>query len=275
MIPPFIHVLCFVLAQAVPPPRASGGDSPTLEAGYHQMYNLQFEEAHKTFRAWEHLHPADPLGTSSDAAAYLFAEFDRLGVLQSELFTDDEKFKRSSKLTPDPAAKQQFENALARSDQVADIILARSPKDSTALFAKTLNLGLRSDYVGLIEKRYLASLSYMKSAGTISDQLLAVDPTRYDAYLATGVENYMLGLNAAPVRWLLRIYGAQADKEKGIEKLKLTAEKGHFLLPFARLLLAVAALRDKDRTKARELLGGLAHDYPNNGLYARELSRLQ
>ena len=76
------------------------------------------------------------------------------------------------------------------------------------------------------------------------------------------------------MRWLLRIYGAQADKTQGIEKLKLTAEKGHYLLPFARLLLAVAALRDKDKTRARELLGGLARDFPKNGLYARELSLL-
>jgi hypothetical protein len=188
---------------------------------------------------------------------------------------DDAKMKNSSKLTPDASARQKFEIALARSEQLADAILARSPNDSNALFAKTLNLGLRSDYVALIDKRYLASLGYMKAAGIMADKLLAIDPLRYDAYMAAGVENYMLGLNAAPVRWLLRIYGAQADKNRGIEKLKLTAEKGHYLLPFARLLLAVAALRDKDKTKARELLAGLAREYPNNGLYARELSLLQ
>lgn len=275
MVIPFIHALCFILAQGARPPSGTPAAPPTLEAGYHQMYNLQFEDAHKTFHAWERLHPNDPLAPSSDAAAYLFAEFDRLGVLQSELFVNDEKFKESSKLTPDPVARRQFETALAQSERLADTILVHSPKDSDALFAKTLNLGLRSDFVGLIDKRYLASLSYMKSAGVLSDKLLAVDPSRYDAYLATGVENYMLGLNAAPIRWLLRIYGAQADKDQGIAKLKLTAERGHFLLPFARLLLAVAALRNKDKNKARELLAGLAAEYPNNGLYARELSLLQ
>ena len=275
MVLPFIHALCFFLAQGASAPSGTASVSPTLETGFHQMYDLQFVEAHKTFHEWELLNPRDPMAPSADAAAYLFAEFDRLGVLQSELFVNDEKFKKSSQLTPDPVARRQFENALLQSDQLADAILANSPNDSNALFAKTMNLGLRSDYVGLIEKRYLASLSYMKSAGTLSDKLLATDPTRYDAYLATGVENYMLGLNAAPVRWLLRIYGARADKEQGIAKLKLTAEKGHFLLPFARLLLAVAALRDKDKNRARELLSGLAHEFPDNGVYARELSLLQ
>jgi len=269
------HILCLMLAQVSPTSPGETVSPPTLESGFHQMYNLEFDASHRTFQAWEQLHPTDPLAPSSDAAAYLFAEFDRLGVLQSELFVDDAKLKNSAKLSPDPVAKQKFEAALEHSDQLADAVLARSPQDSNALFAKALNLGLRSDYVGLIDKRYLASLSYMKSAGVMADKLLAVDPSRYDAYLATGVENYMLGLNAAPVRWLLRIYGAQADKEQGIAKLRVTAEKGHFLLPFARLLLAVAALRDRDRTKARELLAGLAQEYPKNSLYARELSLLQ
>ncbi|MGO8732731.1 MAG: hypothetical protein ACLQVM_08050 [Terriglobia bacterium] len=238
------------------------------------MYNLQFEEAHKTFNEWEQLHPDDPLGPASDAAAYLFSELDRLGVLQSELFLDDEKFKRSKMLAPDHVTRQAFERALARSQQVADGVLARSPRDGNALLAKTMDLGLRSDYLALIEKRYLASLGYTKSAGILAEELLAVDPSYYDAYLAVGVENYILGLKPAPVRWLLRVYGAQTDKEQGIEKLRLTAEKGHYLLPFAQLLLAVAALRDRNRNQAGDLLAGLVRQFPLNTLFRRELERL-
>ena len=126
-----------------------------------------------------------------------------------------------------------------------------------------------------MEKHDLASLAYTKRAGLLAEKLLAADPTCYDAYLATGVENYILGLNPAPVRWLLRLYGAQTDKERGIENLRLTATKGHYLMPFARLLLAVAALRDKNRNQAKELLQNLAQEFPNNQLYRRELLRLQ
>ena len=239
------------------------------------MYNLQFEEAHRTFSAWQQLHPDDPLGPTSDAAAYLFSELDRLGVLQAELFVDDEKFRQSRRLAPDPATRRAFDRALTKSDQVAEGVLARSPQDENALLAKIMNLGLRSDYLALIEKRYLASLGYMKSAGVLAEKLLAINPSFGDAYLAVGVENYILGLKPAPVRWLLRIYGAQTDKDLGIEKLRLAAEKGHYLLPFAQLLLAVAALRDKNRKQAKDLLGGLAREFPNNRLYQRELARLQ
>ncbi len=50
------------------------------------MYNLQFADAHRTFLEWEKSHPSDPIGPASNAAAYLFSEFDRLHVLQSEFF---------------------------------------------------------------------------------------------------------------------------------------------------------------------------------------------
>jgi hypothetical protein len=238
------------------------------------MYNLQFEAAHRSFMDWEKLHPDDPMGPTSDAAAYLFSELDRLGVLQFELFLDDEKFRERQKLAPDPSTRQAFDRALARSEQLAEGVLTRSPQDGNALLAKIMDLGMRSDYLALIEKKYLSSLKYTKSAGILAEELLAIHPSEYDAYLAVGVENYILGLKPAPVRWLLRIYGAQTDKDLGIEKLRLTAEKGHYLLPFARLLLAVAALRDKNRSQARELLAGLAREFPNNRLYQRELDRL-
>jgi hypothetical protein len=249
--------------------------SAPLDLGYRQMYNLEFQEAHNTFREWQRAHPGDPLGLTSDAAAYLFAELDRLEILQTELFVDNDKFKERKKTVPNPAVREEFEKAVAQSDRLADAVLARAPKDGDALFAKVLNLGLRADYLALIDKRDLASLSRVKSASRLAEQLLAADPGRYDAYLAVGVENYILGLKPAPVRWFLRLYGAQTDKDRGIKNLRLTAEKGHYLQPYARLLLAVAALRDNNRAEARTLLGDLAHEFPQNRLYQREFARLQ
>ena len=114
----------------------------------------------------------------------------------------------------------------------------------------------------------------MKTSRGKAEQLLNLDSTCYDAYLAVGVENYLLGINPAPVRWVLRMTGAQTDKADGLAKLHLTAAKGDYLAPFARLLLAVAAVRDKDPQTARDLLSGLAHDFPHNHLYSIELARI-
>ena len=238
------------------------------------MYNLQFQDAHQVFENWEKLNPEDPLGPVSNAAAYLFSEFDRLHVLESELFTDNSTFESRSKLTPDPQIKQSFEAELTKADELADQKLSQQPGNADAQFAKVMALGLRGDYAAMVEKRDLAGLNYMKTGRALAEELLAAKPNYYDAYLAVGVENYLLSQESAPMRWLLRVTGAQTNKQMGLHNLRLTAEHGHYLLPYARLLLAVAALRDHDRQQARSILAGLVHEFPENHLYAIELAKL-
>jgi hypothetical protein len=247
---------------------------PVLYTGYQQMYNLDFVAAHATFHLYQQRHPDDPLGYVSDAAADLFSEFDRLHVLESDLFTDDRKFEQRGKLAPDPALKADFDRELAKGAELVTKALSHNPDDRNALFSQVLANGLRGDYAALIEKRNLVSLGYMKTSRGAAQKLLQVDPTCYDAYLAIGAENYLLGINAAPVRWVLRLTGAQTDKEQGLQRLHLAADKGYYLAPFARLLLAVAALRAKDRATARMLLAGLSVEFPHNQLYAKELARI-
>ena len=253
------------------------GSAPAgLDLGYLQMYDLQFTAAHKTFADYAQVHPDDPLAPVSDAAAYLFAEFDRLKILQSEFFVHDENFRgQHQKLNADPAVRRAFDADLAKADKLATGALHAMPRDSNALFASILILGLRADFDGLIDKRDLSALASVKTGRTIAEKLLAIDPSYYDAHLAVGVENYMLSLKPAPVRWFLQLAGAQTDRQLGIERLTLTAEKGHYLKPYARLLLAVDALRRKDSGQAREILLDLARQFPHNRLYVEELARLQ
>jgi hypothetical protein len=250
-------------------------EATLLDQGYRQMYNLQFDQAHRSFQDWEQLHPEDPLGFVSDAAAYLFSEFDRLQILQAELFANNRTFLSRQTSGMDPRVKEKFDSALDKGRQLADRTLDLAPQDQNAMLAAILGLGLHADYLALIEKRYLTSLSEMKSARMLAEKLLASDPKCYDAYLAIGVENYLLSLKPAPIRWALRIDGAETDKQEGIAKLGVTAEKGRYLLPYARLLLAFAALRDKDSSRASELLRELAAEFPRNTLYAQELARLK
>ena len=248
---------------------------PELDRGFRQMYNLDFSGAHNTFHGYQKTRPDDPLGYVADGAAYLFAEFNRLQILESDLFTDDQKFDNRSQQQPDAAVKVAVENELAHSDEIVSKVLSTSPNNANALFARVLANGLRGDYTAMIEKRNLASLSYMKISRITAQQLLAIDPTCYDAFLAVGVENYLLGTTPAPVRWVLRMTGSQTDKVEGIQRLRLTADKGYYLAPFARLLLAVAALRDKDKKTARVLLASLATEFPHNQLYSKELARIR
>ena len=245
-----------------------------LDQGFSDMYNLSFASAHLKFEHFESTNPKNPVGPVCDAAAYLFSEFNRLRILQAEFFVDDRSYSARAKEVPSPQAKQNFEQALAQSKRLSDDELQKSPNDQNALFANVLRLGLDADYLALIEKKNVTALGVIKQATQAAEDLLRLYPDCYDAYIAIGIENYLLSLKPAPVRWLLHATGAQTDRQTGIEKLKLTASKGRYLQPYASLLLAVAALRDKNNPEARRLLAGLAQRFPLNPLYREELNQI-
>ena len=256
---------------------AAGAPTATaasLERGYHAMYNLDFPAAQAEFNAWQQQSPADPLGPVSEAAGLLFSELDRLGVLETQLFSDDSRFESRKKLAPDSATREKFQAALGRAETAASARLSKNPNDLDALFAMAMASGLRADYTALIDKRNMASLGYTKDANAWAAKLLKQSPQYYDAYLATGLSKYIVGSLIAPVRWLLHFGGYDGDKKQGIAELQLTADHGHYLAPFARLLLAVSYLREKDRPHAREILAGLRDEFPGNPLFPREIARL-
>ena len=246
----------------------------SLDQGFSLLYNLEFTPAHQLFVSWQQQHPDDPMGPACDAAGYLFSEFSRLGVLAAQFYADDKAFAGRKQLTPDPAVRDRFYAALDQADKLAHSRLTRFPKDRDALFALTISSGLKADYAALVEKRNIVSLRYTKDATAWAQQLLAVDPDCFDAHLATGVSQYIIGSMAAPIRWLVRLGGISGDKQKGIVDLQLTAERGHYLAPFARILLAIAYVREKDKPRARQLLVSLRDEFPQNPLFGEEIARL-
>ncbi len=260
---------------------ARAGDPPDssfdadLERGFSGLYNLDFAGAQKDFSSWQAQHPDDPVGPVSEAAGFLFSEFHRLGVLEVQFFENDGAFATRSKLSPDPAVKSRFQAALDRAQNLARSRLIKNSKDRNALFAMTLASGLQADYAALIEKRNLASLHYTKEATNWAQQLLAICNDCADVLVATGLSKYIIGSMSAPVRWVLRMGGLPADKQAGIADLQNTAEHGHYLAPFARILLAIAYVRDKNKTRALEVLNSLRAQFPGNTLFPREIARLQ
>jgi len=255
-------------------PNPIPASSTGLDRGYFDMYDVHFGDAHKVFEQILLQHPDDALAAASDAAAYLFGEFDRLHIIDVELFADQNKFDSRGRLNPDPGVRKSFDDRCAQANRLADALLQRNARDATALYVKTLIAGMQSDYALMIDKRDITALNLSKQASGYSRAALQVQPHMFDAYLASGVENYMLSLKAAPVRWLLSITGAGTNKAEGIRLLTLTANQGHYLAPFARMMLSVAALRENHPQVARALLIALAREYPDNTLYQRQLDRI-
>jgi predicted Zn-dependent protease len=72
----------------------------------------------------------------------------------------------------------------------------------------------------------------------------------------------------------LSFAGIHGDKRVGIKQLGIAAQNGHYLGPFANIMLALAALREKKTEVARIQLTELVAEFPENQLFASELAKL-
>jgi len=253
---------------------AQGTTTDELERGYHDMYALRFDDAQRQFERFCAQFPADARGPVSQASGDLFAERHRLGVLEAEFFEKDDTFRSRPKLKPDLQLRNRFYARLDRAEQLARQRLGQAPNDPDALFAATLVYGLRADYSALVQKENMKALKDTRRAAQSAEKLLKIDPSYYDAYLATGISNYLIGSLFAPLRWFLQLGGYSGDREEGLRHLEITARHGRLLAPFARLLLAVASLRAGKTDRARTILVSLRDQFPTNPLFAREIARI-
>jgi hypothetical protein len=247
---------------------------PELEAGFRLLYELKPAEARAQFAARKKTHPEDPLSSAAEAASYLFEEFYRQGILTSEFFLDDDRFLGEIPLKADAALRKAFFTASRRAQDLARLRLKTNPDDPNALFAMTLSVGMQADYASLIDREQLDSLRLIGEADKLAKKLLAVAPEGADAYLTLGTANYILGSLSGVKRFFLRFKGIKGDKREGLKQIEMAAASGRYLRPFAKILLALAALREKKPNVARTQLTELVAEFPQNPLFASELAKL-
>jgi hypothetical protein len=233
----------------------------SLDRGFQLLYNLDFDPAQEQFASYQQQHADDPMGPVAEAAGLLFSELNRLGILSTNFFDRDSSFGSEPALKVDPVIHDRFNFALQRAEALARPRLTGDPNDRNALLAIALANGLTADYLALFEHRYRAALRHTRDATNYARQLLAICGDCYDAHIATGISRYLIGSMAAPLRWILRRGGFSGDKRQGMAELRLVSERGHYLAPYARILLAIAEIREKNFTSARQLLCQLRDEF--------------
>ena len=120
----------------------------------------------------------------------------------------------------------------------------------------------------------MSSLAPARKANNYAQQLIKVNPKFYDAYLTTGLSEYLLGSLPFFVRWFVHFDGVNGNKDQGIQNLQLVARSGRYLRPFAKILLAMVYLREKQPRETQKLLAGLSGEYPANPLLRKELAKV-
>ena len=246
---------------------------PELTSGFQLLYTQQFPPAREKFANWESEHPREPFGEVAIAASYLFEEFYREGVLTSDFFLNEEKFLNGIDGKPDPGHMAQFQGALLRTRTLANKRLKQNSKDTEALFALTLAAGMESDADMILRKERFEALKLLKLANQYAKQLLAVRPDANDAYVALGSANYIIGSLSGGMRFFLSFGGVHGDKRLGMQQLGKSADTGLYLRPFAKIMLALAARREKQDALAQKLLRELSDEFSSSPLFAAEYAK--
>lgn len=258
---------------------ADGSDSaftevPELKEGFRLLYVQKYPEAREKFSAWTSEHPEDPFGFVAQAASYLFEEFYRQGVLTSDFFMDDKKFLRGIEGKPDSERMKNFLEDIEQARKLSNARVAKDKHDPAGLFALTLTAGMESNADSILEKKHVDGLKRMKEANEHAKLLLAERPDANDAWVAPGSADYIIGCLSGGVRAVLWFGGIHGDKKLGMELVEKTADKGRYLEPFAKVLLALAARREKQDALAEKLLHELTEEFPESPLFAAEYAKV-
>ncbi|MBZ5498432.1 MAG: hypothetical protein LAP85_18695 [Acidobacteriia bacterium] len=270
-----MNLVCILLWLVAGGGQARVSPSPTaINRAFNRLYNCDFAGAHSILDDQLRSHADDPLLYSVHAAAYLYSEFHRLRILETDFFEDNDKVTDRKKLKPDPSVRAQLFAMTGEARKRAAARLAVDPKDRNAMFALCMASGVETDYYSLVEKRYIRSYSLSKESQQYARKLLALNPPFYDAYLTLGSVEYVVGNLNFFFRLFIRFDQIDGNKQKAIEELKKVVEGGRYYPPFAKILLSVIYLREKQPQQALALLREMARDFPENPLIKTEVDRL-
>ena len=282
IVTPFARLAACVVALVLAVPRAplaaqtpSMPPEATLDQVFARMYNVDFTGAHALLDQRVRTNPAEPLTYSVRAAAYTFAELQRLHILETEFFLDDSRVTSETPLQPDPAVRTRVMAAVDEARRRAQARLQTSPDDRDALFALCMAAGVTADYTALVERKQLRGLLMEREVQTYANRLIALHPPVYDAYHVLGVLEYINSRVPFYVKWFVRFKQIDGSEQKAIQYLQIVADHGRYYGPFARVLLAVLHLRAKHPAEARVLLTDLARQFPENPLFPKELARIE
>ena len=265
-----------LISQAHSADLAASVQPTALDRAFQRAYSFDFTGAIGALDDAAKVDPANPLIESVRAGIFQFQEMARLHILETDFFLRDRNMvDGSSTQKPDPQVRARLFAALDAAKARANARLTRNPDDLDALLALCMSAGVETDYTALVERRTWRSSRMVPNTLKYAHKLLARTPPFYDAYLNVGAVEYIVGDLPFFLRWFIHYDTIQGNKTKGIEELRLVADRGRFYRPYARVLLVLAALREKRPAEARQLLQGLATEFPENPVFGKELARMQ
>ncbi len=195
--------LAMVVLGPVPNSSALTRYDSLISAGRDLAYDARFVQADSLFTEASRLSP-------DKGESYL-------GIAQVRLW-----IYTGTKSRDDYAAFMKWsDTAIARSTK----LLGNNGDDFTATYLLGQVYLLRAA-AGVTARSYFDAFWAVKAAAGYFKETLKLNPAYYDAYRGLGEIHYFLSFLPGAAKWLMPLFGLEADKAKGFSEIRLAYEKG-------------------------------------------------
>jgi tetratricopeptide (TPR) repeat protein len=281
----FIIAIGLLFWGAISPPFAQAQDlTPELDelrrSGWDAVYNMDFDAARAEFTELQQRAPQHPVGDLLMASLTWIEQLNRSRRLQINLYRTADFYAGAkpgkdtgSDVIPaevDKAFRQYISRALTK----AQALVKDGPKDAEAVYFLGSVYGVLAGYEASATRQFSSAMSDGKKSVKHLKEALKLDPELYDAYMAVGLFDYVIGSLPWVYRTFAFIGGFSGDKEEGIGELKLVVEKGKYNRDDATLLLIVVYRQEGKFHDALALLQSLSDKYPRNHLFKLETATI-
>lgn len=226
-----------------------------IQTGIKQIYNIEFEQAEKTFRSILTDYPENPAGR------FFLAMVDWWKIL---LDLDNESY--------DQMFFQKLEDVIFHCNQ----ILKKDKNNVDALFFKGGAIGFRGRLRALRDS-WLKAADDGREALPIVEYASKLDPSNQDVQLGFGIYNYYAAVIPEEFPYIkpLMIFFPKGDKEKGIAQLVNTAQNGKYAKYEAQYFLMTLFFNyEKNYDEAKKYADNLTSLFPRNPSFQRWLGRI-
>jgi len=244
------------------------------KTGFEHYYDADYDHAAAAFEKVLQAHPDDPAAVNHLLAAVMFGELNRIGALDTSLYSNNSFLDQKREYTLDPKIKARIQELEVRALKLAQARLEQDPNDVEALYARGVTRSMQSTYTGLVQKAWLSALGNAKGSREDHERVLKLDPTFSDAKTVVGTHEYVAGSLPWAVRMLAHIAGLGGNKQTGIRLLREAGESSGETSVDAKVILALFLRREQRYGEALQVVRDLTAAHPRNFLFALEVANI-
>lgn len=168
----------------------------------------------------------------------------------------------------DPSKLKGYQARVDKVVAVSEAWLKTHPRDADALMVLGSAHGI-TGRLALVRREWLSAFTHGRKSMRFIRAAIKADPSQYDAYLGTGMFDYYVDTIPRFAGWLAKVM-LGGDRRRGLEQIRIAAEKGRYAKTAAQLILVEVYTEDdygaRDTGEAVRLMRGIWAQYPESSM---------